>query len=85
MILQAALSSEDVSRHKETTNFHLRLSEIVQEHSRKSDLIIMTLPIPTKTGLPHLLYMAWLDFLSWDLPPFLFLRENQSSVLTFYS
>ena len=84
-ILQTALKKDDVTSHKETTNFHLRMSEIIQENSMDSKLIVMTLPIPIKTGLPHLLYMAWLDFLSWDMPPFLFLRGNHSSVLTFYS
>jgi hypothetical protein len=79
------LSTEDVGNHKKTTNFHLRMSEIIQANSIESDLIIMTLPIPSRTGLPHSLYMAWLDFLSWDMPPFLFLRGNQSSVITFYS
>lgn len=31
------------------------------------------------------LYMAWLEMLSRELPPTLFVRGNQTSVLTFYS
>lgn len=31
------------------------------------------------------LYMSWLDMLTMDMPPFLLVRGNQSSVLTFYS
>lgn len=31
------------------------------------------------------LYMAWLETLTRQMPPFLLLRGNQSSVLTFYS
>jgi sodium/potassium/chloride transporter 1 len=45
----------------------------------------MTLPLPKKTATPPLLYMAWLDFISRELPPFLFVRGNQVSVLTYYS
>jgi hypothetical protein len=45
----------------------------------------MTLPLPKKGSLPPLLYMAWLDFVTQNLPPFLLIRGNQDSVLTFYS
>lgn len=45
----------------------------------------MTLPMPRKGVVSAPLYMAWLEALSRDLPPFLFVRGNQTSVLTFYS
>jgi solute carrier family 12 sodium/potassium/chloride transporter 2 len=79
------VSGSDLIKHREMTNFHLRMAEIVRENSRNSSLIVMTLPLPKKVGLPPLLYMAWLDFISRQLPPFLFVRGNQVSVLTFYS
>lgn len=31
------------------------------------------------------LYMSWLEMLTKDMPPFLLVRGNQTSVLTFYS
>lgn len=31
------------------------------------------------------LYMSWLEMLTRDMPPFLLVRGNQASVLTFYS
>jgi solute carrier family 12 sodium/potassium/chloride transporter 2 len=31
------------------------------------------------------LYMAWLEALTANMPPFLLVRGNQTSVLTFYS
>jgi len=55
------------------------------KNSSKSDLIVMTLPVPRKNIISAPLYMAWLESLSRDLPPFLFVRGNQTSVLTFYS
>lgn len=70
---------------QDKTNRHLRLREFLLEHSKDSDLVVMTLPMPRKNIIkaPH--YMAWLEALSRDLPPFLFVRGNQQSVLTFYS
>jgi solute carrier family 12 sodium/potassium/chloride transporter 2 len=43
-----------------------------------------TLPVVRKNACPAPLYMAWIDALSQDLPPFLFVRGNQTNVLTFY-
>jgi solute carrier family 12 sodium/potassium/chloride transporter 2 len=47
--------------------------------------VVMTLPMPRKNIVKAAHYMAWLEALSKDLPPFLFVRGNQQSVLTFYS
>jgi solute carrier family 12 sodium/potassium/chloride transporter 2 len=79
------VTEAELEFHKEKTNFHLRIAEIIRENSRQASLIVVTLPLPKKGSLPPLLYMAWLDFISQNLPPFLFLRGNQDSVLTFYS
>jgi len=70
---------------KEKTNRHLRLRELLLEHSTKSNLIVMTLPVPRKGIVSAFLYMAWLEILTKDMPPFLLVRGNQASVLTFYS
>ncbi|WAQ98772.1 S12A2-like protein [Mya arenaria] len=58
---------------KEKTNRHIRLRELMLEHSKNASLIVISL------------YMAWLDTLTRDMPPILLLRGNQQSVLTFYS
>ena len=63
----------------------IRLAELLQEHSSESKLVVLTLPIPRKSVVTPLLFMAWLDTLSAHLPPVLFVRGNQASVLTFYS
>ncbi|XP_055689651.1 bumetanide-sensitive sodium-(potassium)-chloride cotransporter isoform X2 [Lutzomyia longipalpis] len=70
---------------KDKTNRYLRLREYLHEHSMKSDLVVMTLPMPRKSIVSAPLYMAWLESMSHKMPPFLFVRGNQSSVLTFYS
>jgi solute carrier family 12 sodium/potassium/chloride transporter 2 len=41
--------------------------------------------MPRKGTVGAPLYMAWLEALSANMPPFLLIRGNQSSVLTFYS
>ena len=41
--------------------------------------------MPRRNGAPPSLYMSWLEMMTRKMPPFLLLRGNQTSVLTFYS
>ena len=41
--------------------------------------------MPRKGAVGALMYSAWLEALTANMPPFLLVRGNQSSVLTFYS
>ena len=61
------------------------MRELLQEHSRDATLVVVTLPMPKRGVCSTSLYMAWLDIISKDMPPMLFMRGNQDSVLTFYS
>nr|XP_034182937.1 bumetanide-sensitive sodium-(potassium)-chloride cotransporter [Osmia lignaria]XP_034182938.1 bumetanide-sensitive sodium-(potassium)-chloride cotransporter [Osmia lignaria]XP_034182940.1 bumetanide-sensitive sodium-(potassium)-chloride cotransporter [Osmia lignaria] len=70
---------------KEKTNRHLRLRELLLENSTEANLVVMTLPMPRKGAVSAPLYMAWLEILTRDMPPFLLVRGNHTSVLTFYS
>ncbi|KAB0800350.1 hypothetical protein PPYR_06090 [Photinus pyralis] len=70
---------------QEKTNRHLRLRELLLENSCEANLVVMSLPMPRKGSVPPPLYMAWLEALTKDLPPYLLIRGNQQSVLTFYS
>ncbi|XP_054287482.1 bumetanide-sensitive sodium-(potassium)-chloride cotransporter-like isoform X1 [Macrosteles quadrilineatus] len=69
----------------EKTNRHMRLRELLQEYSKDSTFVVMTLPMPRKGTVSAPLYMAWLELLTKDMPPYLILRGNQTSVLTYYS
>jgi len=82
---EGSISEEERATHKEKTNRHLRLSELLQEHSSQAQMIVMTLPMPRKGHCCPPLYLAWLDVMTENLPPSLLIRGNQSSVLTFYS
>ncbi|XP_073840775.1 bumetanide-sensitive sodium-(potassium)-chloride cotransporter-like isoform X1 [Musca autumnalis] len=82
---EVAITEDDMMAVQDKTNRYLRLREYLQEKSKKSDLVVMTLPMPRKNIVTAPLYMAWLESLSRDMPPFLFVRGNQTSVLTFYS
>ncbi|KAL1454128.1 hypothetical protein WDU94_010409 [Cyamophila willieti] len=75
----------DVESVQAKTNRHLRLRELLLEHSSNATLVIMSLPMPRKDILPAPIYMTWLEILTRDMPPFLLMRGNQTSVLTFYS
>ncbi|KAF2357911.1 SLC12A transporter C-terminal [Trinorchestia longiramus] len=79
------LTETELLSQREKTNRHIRLREMLLENSMDANLIVMTLPMPRKGNVSASLYMAWLDYISKDMPPFLFVRGNQQSVLTFYS
>ncbi|RXG56305.1 Solute carrier family 12 member 2 [Armadillidium vulgare] len=79
------ICEDEMKLSQDKTRRQVRLKELLLEHSSQASLIVMTLPVPTKGRIPAPLYMAWLETLTKDLPPFLLVRGNQSSVLTFYS
>lgn len=70
---------------EEKTNLQLRLRELLLEHSTDASLVVMSLPMPRQDAVSAPLYMSWLEILTKGMPPFLLVRGNQSSVLTFYS
>ncbi|KAK0180493.1 hypothetical protein PV327_006129 [Microctonus hyperodae] len=70
---------------REKTNRQLRIRELLLENSSQSTLVVMSLPMPRKGAVSALLYMAWLESLSRDMPATLLIRGNQTSVLTCYS
>ncbi|KAL3182116.1 hypothetical protein MRX96_035140 [Rhipicephalus microplus] len=80
-----AESSKREFEELDKTYRHLRLRELLQKHSKNATLVAMTLPMPRKSTCSASMYMAWLETLTRDLPPFLLIRGNQTSVLTFYS
>jgi len=79
------IPEEELLANKEKTNRQLRLSELLQAHSKDSEMIFMTLPMPRKGHVSAALYMTWIDLMTENLPPTLLIRGNQTSVLTFYS
>ncbi|CAI4226740.1 unnamed protein product [Auanema sp. JU1783] len=78
-------SKSELDAQKEKTWRQLRAAELLKKHSSNADLIVMTLPVPRKGLVSAALYMSWLDIMTRGLPPTLFVRGNQTSVLTFYS
>ncbi|CAF1021877.1 unnamed protein product [Rotaria sordida] len=92
-ILQTWNQNDDIYRitdseyelNKDKIKRGLKLHEYLLEYSSKSTLIVVTLPIPRKQLISAGLYLAYLDAISYNLPPVLFLRGNQKNVLTYYS
>lgn len=79
------ISEAELLAVKAKTNRHLRLRELLLEHSHEANMVVVTLPIPRKNIVSAPLYLAWLELLTKDMPPILLVRGNQTSVLTFYS
>lgn len=67
------------------TNLQLRLRELLLKHSTEASLIVMSLPMPRQGAVSAPLYLSWLEVLTKGMPPFILVRGNQNSVLTFYS
>lgn len=64
----------------------IRLGELVRQYSGESKLTVITMPVPRKSVVSNVRYMSWLETISADLDSeLLFVRGNQTSVLTFYS
>lgn len=79
------ITDEELSSFEEKTNLQIRLNELLHEHSKSANLIVVSMPIARKESISDFLYMAWLDILTKDLPPTVLIRGNHKSVLTFYS
>uniref|UniRef100_A0A8C5SB93 Solute carrier family 12 member 3 n=1 Tax=Laticauda laticaudata TaxID=8630 RepID=A0A8C5SB93_LATLA len=79
------ITSEDLRIYKKKSEQHMRLHEVLQDHSRNAALIVISLPVVRKGACPSSLYMAWLETVSKDLyPPIVFIRGNQEDALTLY-
>ncbi|KAJ6240776.1 solute carrier family 12 [Anaeramoeba flamelloides] len=70
-----------VGRYKARTKKFIKLSEVILENSRNADFVIISLTAPR--NLDKLVYLSWLDILSKDLGPMVFVRGNGQTVLTF--
>lgn len=82
---ECVVNDTEKSILEEKTNLQLRLRELLQKHSTDASLIVMSLPMPRQGAVSAPLYMSWLEVLTKGMPPFLLVRGNQNSVLTFYS
>ncbi|XP_046634387.1 bumetanide-sensitive sodium-(potassium)-chloride cotransporter-like isoform X2 [Daphnia pulicaria] len=76
--------SELLAQKHKTFNF-MRLRELLLQNSLEANLVVMTLPISQKGIVSGPLYMCWLETLTASMPPFLLVRGNHTSVLTFHS
>ncbi|XP_060115837.1 solute carrier family 12 member 1 [Heteronotia binoei] len=79
------ITDAELEAFKEKSYRQVRLNELLQEHSRAANLVVLSLPVARKGTVSDLLYMAWLEILSKNLPPVLLIRGNHKNVLTFYS
>ncbi|KAH9426423.1 hypothetical protein DERP_010992 [Dermatophagoides pteronyssinus] len=79
------ITETDLIRFRDKTYRHIRLREILLNYSKDSRLVVITLPMPRKNSCPAVLYMAWLETLTKNMPPMMLMRGNQTDVLTFYS
>ncbi|KAI6220738.1 Solute carrier family 12 member 2 [Aphelenchoides besseyi] len=85
LLKEVEIPSEILERNIERTRSLMRQRELLLQHSKASSLVILSLPSAPEGVVTSLLYILWLELLSRDMPPTLFVRGNQTPVLTFYS
>ncbi|KAI1725052.1 solute carrier family 12 domain-containing protein [Ditylenchus destructor] len=80
-----AIASDILEATQERTMRYLRHRELILEYSSASSIVMITLPSASSSIVKSPVYMLWLELLSRDMPPMLFVRGNQTPVVTYYS
>lgn len=81
-----SISEADLVAAQDRTYRHLRLRELIAEHSGAARLVCVTLPMPRRRSVvPPALYTAWLHAIASAADRVLLVRGNHAAVLTFYS
>jgi len=76
------VTEEDIKAEYTFVNKHLRINELLQEHSSDAQMILLTLPQQKVGSTNPALYLASIDVMTRDLPPVLMVGGNDISVLT---
>uniref|UniRef100_A0A0N5BJL4 Solute carrier family 12 member 9 n=1 Tax=Strongyloides papillosus TaxID=174720 RepID=A0A0N5BJL4_STREA len=71
-----------LEKYSPITQQYLHFRELLLRYSSESNLLIIPLPIAHESVVLSPLYMIWLDLLSKDMPPTLYVKGNNISVLT---
>lgn len=74
---QCFVSDDEREKLREKTYLHLRLREMLREHSQKASLIVMSLPMPRQVRI--FLVLSFRDFSIYFL--FMILERSVSSTL----
>ncbi|XP_027199641.1 solute carrier family 12 member 2-like [Dermatophagoides pteronyssinus] len=73
----AKVTKIDLTKYETMTNKYLDIRDLLTLHSKSSTLVVMTLPLPHRDIVAPL-YMAWLETITKDMPPFLFVRGHKN-------
>ncbi|KAI1715597.1 solute carrier family 12 domain-containing protein [Ditylenchus destructor] len=80
-----AIAGDILEATQERTMRYLRHRELILEYSSASSIVMISLPVASSSIIKSPVYMLWLELLSRDMPPMLFVRGNQTPVVTYYS
>eukprot|EP01129_Flabellula_baltica_P012516 TRINITY_DN5655_c0_g1_i1.p1 TRINITY_DN5655_c0_g1~~TRINITY_DN5655_c0_g1_i1.p1 ORF type:complete len:895 (-),score=132.69 TRINITY_DN5655_c0_g1_i1:362-3046(-) len=68
---------------RERTLRYFLLRGAMKEHSSDAALVLATMPFPRLT-IDSTIWLGWLEMLSRNMPPTMFIRGNNENTLTFY-
>ncbi|KAL3088713.1 hypothetical protein niasHT_023331 [Heterodera trifolii] len=77
-----AISQEIIDKTQSKTMRYLRQRELLLEFSSASTVVLISMPFATANIVLSPVYGMWLELLSRDMPPMLFVRGNRTSVIT---
>ena len=84
-VQQHAPTEAEIENESKLINKHLKLGEMLQKHSKDSQMILMTLPQDRLGSTNPIIYFGALDFMTRNLPPLLLVGSNNVSALTFHT
>ncbi|KAJ6220118.1 hypothetical protein RDWZM_005930 [Blomia tropicalis] len=73
------LTMGDLCKFEAKTSMYLRIRDLLLLHSKQATLVVMTLPLPHKDIMASL-FMAWLETITENMPPFLFVRGRKNVI-----
>ncbi|KAI6170751.1 Solute carrier family 12 member 1 [Aphelenchoides bicaudatus] len=74
-----------LNKYAQRTCKIMKQRELMIQYSKASSLVIATLPVAPQNVLMSPLYYLWLELLSKNMPPVLFVRGNQSPTITYFA
>uniref|UniRef100_A0A914I4H5 Solute carrier family 12 member 3 n=1 Tax=Globodera rostochiensis TaxID=31243 RepID=A0A914I4H5_GLORO len=82
---EQAINQEMIDKTQWKTMRYLRQRELLLEFSSASSIVMISMPFTSANVVLSPVYGMWLELLSRDMPPMLFVRGNRTSVITYYS
>ncbi|PAV89504.1 hypothetical protein WR25_06165 [Diploscapter pachys] len=73
---RGSTNEDELHANIDTTKRLAKVSELIREHSKDANLVVINMPTPQRHGVSAALFLGWLHLLTRDLPPTLLIKGN---------